>query len=68
MVKIGVSLLTYTWCQRIPTLYIYIYIYIHIMFVTFVLIFKFILIYLLHVLFVLKNEGIFGKKSPTPMC
>jgi len=41
------------------------YIYIHVMFVTFVLIFKFIFIYLLHVLFVLKIEGIFGKKSPT---
>jgi len=38
-------------------------IYIHIVFVTFVLIFKFILIYLLHVLFVLKIEGIFGKKN-----
>ena len=32
------------------------------MFVTFVLIFKFILIYLLHVLFVLKIEDTFGKK------
>jgi len=32
---------------------------IHIMFVTFVLIFKFILIYLLHALFVLKFEGVF---------
>jgi len=35
------------------------------MFVTFVLIFKFILIYLLHVLFVFKIKGIFGNKSPT---
>jgi len=33
-------------------------------FVTFVLIFKFILIYLLYVLFVFKIKGIFGKKSP----
>jgi len=41
----------------------HIYIYIHIVFVTFFLIFKFILIYLLHVLFVLKNEGIFGKRK-----
>jgi len=31
-------------------------------FVTFILIFKFILIYLLDVLFVLKIEAIFGKK------
>jgi len=38
---------------------------IHIVFVTFVLIFKFILIYLLHVLFVLKIKGIFGKKNLT---
>jgi len=38
---------------------------IHITFVTFVLIFTFILIYLLlHVLFVLKTEGIFEKKNP----
>jgi len=35
------------------------------MFVTFILIFKFILIYLLHVLFVLKIKSIFGKKNPT---
>jgi len=43
---------------------------IHIMFVTFILIFKFkfILIYLLHVLFVLKTEGVFGKKNPTLKC
>jgi len=34
-------------------------------FVTFVLIFKFILIYLLHVLLVLKINGIFEKKNPT---
>jgi len=33
------------------------------MFVTFVLIFKFILIYLLHVLLVLKIKGIFEKKK-----
>jgi len=38
-------------------------IYIHIVFVAFILIFKFILIYLLHVLFALKIEGIFGKKN-----
>jgi len=31
-------------------------------FFTFVIIFKFILIYLLHVLFVLKIKGIFGEK------
>jgi len=37
-------------------------------FITFVLIFKFILIYLLHELFVLKIEGIFGKKNPTQKC
>jgi len=37
-------------------------------FVTFVLIFKFILIYLLHVLLVLKIKSIFGKKSPTQKC
>ena len=42
--------------------------YIDIMFVTFVLIFKLILIYLLLVLFELKIEGIFGKKSPTQKC
>jgi len=47
---------------------IYIYIYFYIVFVTFVLIFKFILIYLLHVLFVLKIEGIFGKKNSTQKC
>jgi len=34
----------------------------------FILIFKFILIYLLHVLFELKIEGIFGKKNPTQKC
>jgi len=34
-------------------------------FVTFVLIFKFILIHLLHVLFVLKIKDIFEKKNPT---
>jgi len=38
---------------------------INIMFVTFVLIFKFILIYLLHVL---KIEGIFGKKNSAQKC
>jgi len=37
-------------------------------FVTFVIIFKFILIYLLHVLFVLKIKGIFEKKHPTQKC
>jgi len=37
-------------------------------FVTFVLIFKFILIYLLYVLFVLKIEAIFRKKNPTKKC
>jgi len=42
--------------------------YIRIVFVTFVLIFKFILIYLLHVLFVLKIKGIFKKKSSTQKC
>jgi len=43
--------------------------YIEIVFVTFVLIFKFILIYLLHVLFVLKIKSIFGrKKNPTQKC
>jgi len=41
------------------------YTYIHIVFVTFVLIFKFILIYLLHMLFVLKIKGILTKKNPT---
>jgi len=38
------------------------YIYIHIVFVTFIL-FKFILTYLLHVLFVFKIEGIFKKRK-----
>jgi len=33
------------------------------MFVTFFLIFKFVLIYLLHVLFLLKIDGIFGKRK-----
>jgi len=47
-------------------IYIYIYIYIHIVLDTFFLIFKFILIYLLHVLFVLKIEGIFGKRKSQP--
>jgi len=37
-------------------------------FVTFVLIFKFILIYLLHLLFVLKINGIFEKKNSTQKC
>jgi len=37
-------------------------------FVTFVLIFKFILIYLLHVLLVFNLKGIFEKKSPTQKC
>jgi len=41
----------------------YVCMYIYIMFVTLVLIFKFILIYLLRVLFVLKIESIFEKKS-----
>ena len=44
------------------------YTYIHIVFVTFVLILKFILIYLLHVLLVLKIKSIFKKKSPTQKC
>jgi len=44
------------------------YTYIHIVFVTFVIIFKFILIYLLHVLLVFKIKGIFGKKSLTQNC
>jgi len=35
-------------------------------FVTFVIIFKFILIYLLHVLLVFKIKGIIGKKTLTP--
>ena len=43
--------------------HIYIYIYMHIVFVTIFLIFKFILIYLLHVLFVLKIEGIFENRK-----
>jgi len=34
----------------------------------FILIFKFILIYFLHVLFVLKIEGIFGKKNIIQKC
>ena len=38
------------------------------MFVTFVLIFKFILIYLLHVLLVYMLKGIFGKKILTQKC
>jgi len=42
--------------------------YIHIVFVTFVLIFKFILIYLLHVLFVLKIKDNFGKENSTQKC
>jgi len=37
-------------------------------FVTFVLIFKFILIYLLHLLLVFIIKGIFRKKSPTQKC
>jgi len=37
-------------------------------FVTFVIIFKFILIYLLHVLLVFKIKGIFGKKIATQKC
>jgi len=37
-------------------------------FVTFVLIFKFILIYLLYVLFELKIEGIFRKKNTAQKC
>jgi len=41
---------------------------IHILFVTFVIIFKFILIYLLHVLLVYKMKGSFRKKSPTQKC
>ena len=44
------------------------YTYIPIMFVTFVLIFKFILIYLLHALLLFKIKGIFEKKSPTQKC
>jgi len=41
---------------------------IHIVFVTFVIIFKFILIYLLHALVVFKIKGIFRKKIPTQKC
>jgi len=41
---------------------------IHIVFVPFVLILKFILIYLLHMLFVLKIKGIFKNKNPTQKC
>ena len=41
---------------------------IHIVFVTFVLILKFILISLLHVLYVLKIKGVFGMKNPTQKC
>jgi len=37
--------------------------YIHILFDNFFLIFKFIFIYLLHMLFVLKIEGIFKRKK-----
>jgi len=37
-------------------------------FVTFVLIFKFIIIYLLHGLSVLKIKGIFRKKNQTQKC
>jgi len=37
-------------------------------FVTFVLIFKFILIYLLHMLLVFKIKGIFEKKISTQKC
>jgi len=44
------------------------YTYMHIVFVIFVLIFKFIFIYLLHVLLVFKIKGIFEKKSSTKMC
>ena len=40
--------------------------YIHIVFVTFVLIFKFILLYLLHVLLVLKIKCIFRRKKIQP--
>jgi len=36
------------------------------MFVTFFLIFKYILIYLLHLLFILKIEGIFRKRKCQP--
>jgi len=44
---------------------IYIYSY---LFVTFILIFKFILIHLLHVLLVFKIKGIFKKKNLTQKC
>jgi len=44
------------------------HVYIHIMFVTFVSIFKFILIYLLHVLFVVKIESIFGRTNAAQKC
>jgi len=37
-------------------------------FVIFVIIFKFILIYLLHVLLAFKIKGIFGKKITTQKC
>ena len=40
----------------------------HIVFVIFVLIFKFIFIYLLHVLLVFKIKGIFEKKSSIQKC
>jgi len=43
----------------------HIYMYSYIMFVTFVIIFKFILMYLLHVLLVFKIKGIFEKKIST---
>jgi len=45
-----------------------IYTCIHIVFVTFVIIFKFIFIYLLHVLFVFKIKGIFEKKISIQKC
>ena len=49
------------------TKHIYIYIYIYSNRVCYILlIFKFILIYLLHVLFILKIEGIFGRKKSQP--
>jgi len=43
------------------------YAYIHIVFVTFVLIFKFIFIHLLHVLFILKIKDIFEKNFNSKM-
>jgi len=43
-------------------------IYIYIVFVLFVLIFKFIIIYLSHVLLALKIEGIFRKKISAQKC